>query len=103
MNQENTSPIPVHDIVQVMANVINYLDVSLYEGLFTYNDEQSRAIINSIYKTVSSTPSLGPSLELCTSFYNNIIFLKKVTDTDDTDYHIYLRKLKNYINLLKKE
>ena len=52
MNQENTSPIPVHGIVQVMANVINYLDVSLYEGLFTYNDEQSRAIINSIYKTV---------------------------------------------------
>ena len=100
MNQENISPIPIHDIVQVMANIINYLNVSLYEGLFTYNDEQSRAIINSIYNIVSTTPSLGPSLDISTSFYNNIIFLKKVTDTDDQDYHIYMRKLKNYIFLL---
>jgi len=102
MNQENTSQISVHEIAQVMTNFINYLDVSLYKGLFTYNDEQSWATINSIYKTVSSTPSSGPSIELCTLFYNNIIFLKKVTDTDDSDYYIYLRKLKNYIILLKK-
>jgi hypothetical protein len=103
MIEENISQIAVHEIVQLMANFVNYLDVSLYEGLFTYNDEQSRAIVNSIYKIVSSTPSLGPSLELSTSFYNNIIFLEKVTDTDDQDYHMYLRKLKNYILLLKQK
>jgi glutamate formiminotransferase len=27
------------NIVQLMANIINYLNVSLYQGQFTYNHE----------------------------------------------------------------
>ncbi len=31
----------VYHIVQLMANIINYLNVSLYQGQFTYNHERS--------------------------------------------------------------
>ena len=93
---------PVNDIVQLMADFINYLNVSLYEGTFTYNHEQSRAKLNIIYDFVSRTPSIPPSLEDSVDFYHNVNYLTSVTYTDDSDYHNYKRNLKTYINMLKK-
>ena len=95
-------PGSVSDIVQLMANFINYLNVSLYEGSFTYNHEQARVKLNEIYDCVSRTPSEPPSLEHSIDFYNNVHYLINVTYTDDPDYHTYKRNLKTYINMLKK-
>ena len=92
----------VNNIVQLMANFINYLNVSLYEGAFTHNHEQARAKLNEIYDYVSKTPSSPPSLEDSTDFYHNINYLTSVTYTDDPDYHTYKRNLKIYINTFKK-
>ena len=95
-------PASVNYIAQLMANFINYLNVSLYEGTFTYNHEQARARLNEIYDSVSKTPSSPPSLEDSVDFYNNVNYLTNVTYTDDPDYYTYKRNLKNYINVLKK-
>ena len=84
-------------ILQLMANMINYLNVSLYEGQFTYNHEQSRLRLNELYDTLSKTPSITPSKNDIIEFYNNIKYLKNVTDTDDMDYWNYISKLKQYI------
>ena len=45
----------VHHIVQLMANIINYLNVSLYQGQFTYNHEQSFTQLNELYVQLSKT------------------------------------------------
>ena len=95
-------PGSVNNIVQLMANFINYLNVSLYEGTFTYNHEQARAKLNDLYDSVSKTPSSPPSLEDSIDFYHNVNYLTNVTYTDDSDYHTYKRNLKTYINMLKK-
>lgn len=87
----------VHYIVQLLANIINYLNVSLYQGQFTYNHEQSLAQLNELYVQLSKTPTIAPSKEDITCAYNNLIYLKNVTDTDDPDYHHYMYNLKNYI------
>ena len=87
----------VHHIIQLMANIINYLNVSLYQGQFTYNHERSYAELNSLYDNLSKTPHEVPSIKDITCFYNNLIFLKNVTDTDDPDYSIYMSELKKYI------
>jgi hypothetical protein len=92
-------PTSVNNIVQLMANFINYLNVSLYEGTFTYNHEQARTRLNEIYVSVSKTPSLPPSLEDSIDFYQNVNYLTNVTYTDDPDYYTYKRNLKNYINV----
>ena len=90
-------PINVHEIVQLMANFINYLSVSLYESAFTKNQQDSLAIIHSIYDSVSLTPSMPPSLNDSQQFYNNIVYLANVTYTDDHDYYTYKRALRKYI------
>jgi hypothetical protein len=87
----------VHNIVQLMANIINYLNVSLYQGQFTYNHEQSYAQLNELYDNLSKKPYKAPSIKDITCFYNNLIYLKNVTDTDDQDYHLYMNELKKYI------
>ena len=87
----------VHHIVQLMANIINYLNVSLYQGQFTYNHEQARAELNAIYESVALKCSEPPSLDDSINFYRNVIYLKSVTDTDDGTYHAYMRQLKKYI------
>jgi hypothetical protein len=84
----------VHKIVTTMANMINYLNVSLYEGQFTYKHEQARAKINAIYDAVSKMQFLAPSLHDSSEFYNNVKCLHNVTDTDDPDYYLYMRELK---------
>ena len=86
----------VHYIVQIMANMINYLNVSLYESQFVYNHEQARLRLNLIYDYVSKTPLIPPSIDHITEFYNNVKYLINVTDTDDPDYYKYMRALKKY-------
>jgi hypothetical protein len=90
----------VHEIVALMANVMNYLSVSLYEGLFTYNHEQAYAKLKATYQIVSLTCSESPSLNESVEFYRNVTYLKNVTDTDDITYHAYMRQLKTYIQQL---
>jgi hypothetical protein len=87
----------VHPIVKLMANIINYLNVSLYQGQFTYNHQQSFAQLNELYIKLSKTPHIAPSKEDITCVYNNLIYLQNVTDTDDNDYHNYMHNLKKYI------
>jgi uncharacterized protein YfkK (UPF0435 family) len=94
-NDEN-----VHEIVILMANMLNYLNVSLYESLFTYNHEQAYTKLKAIYQIVSLKCSESPSLNESVDFYKNIIYLKNVTDTDDITYHAYMRQLKTYIQKL---
>lgn len=113
-------------ILELMANMINYLNVSLYEGTtciekhcfsicdyyfsnnknkvfiirkkqFTYNHEQARLKLNEIYDTLSKTSSITISKNDIIDFYNNVKYLNNVTDTDDIDYWNYIYKLKQYI------
>ena len=86
-----------HRIITLMANMINYLNVSFYESFFTYNHEQARAELNAIYDSVSTNRMVPPSLDDAINFYRNVIYLKNVTDTDDDTYHTYMRDLKSYI------
>ena len=101
-NNNNDDNVNINKIVITMANMLNYLNVSLYEGQFTYKHEQARAKINEIYDSVVSTktPFDAPSLETIAEFYNNVKCLKNVTDTDDPDYYQYMRELGNYYIVL---
>ena len=89
--------VDVHPIVQIVANMMNYLSVSLYEGQFTLKHEQARARLNELYDYISKTPSVAPSFSHSSEFYYNVKELRNVTDTDDPDYHAYIRKLKEYM------
>ncbi len=86
-----------NEIVTLLANFVNYLNVSYYESLFTKNHEDARANINAIYDAVAMTPNAPPTKEQCVSFYNDIRVLGNVTHTDDPDYYIYKRLLRKYI------
>ncbi len=94
-----------NEVVELMANMINYLNVSLYEAQFTLKHEQSRRRLNEIYdihsfKTnawVKSHPD--PSVSDITEFYMNVKELIRVTETDDPDYARYMRLLHHYIRL----
>ena len=101
-NATNENNNGIHETVALMANMINYLSVSLYEGLFTYNHEQARAELNTIYNSVSLKSNEPPSLDDSLNFYRNLFYLKSVTDTDDITYHAYVRQLKAYIQNLKE-
>lgn len=87
----------VHDVVQIMAHMINYLSVSLYESEFTKNHQDSYATLKSIYDSVALTPSIKPPINDISQFYDNIVYLGKVTFTDDPDYYKYKIGLKKYI------
>ena len=91
-----------NEIVILMANMLNYLNVSFYESLFTYNHEQARAELNAIYEFVVLKCTETPSLDDSINFYRNVIYLKSVTDTDDGTYYTYMRQLKSYIQKLKE-
>lgn len=93
----NPEKYTVHHIVQLMANILNYLSVSLYQGQFTHNNECSYAELNSLYDNLSKTPHEAPSIIDITCFYDNLLYLKNVTDTDDPDYNIYMNEFKKYI------
>lgn len=89
-----------NEIVTLLANFVNYLNVSYYESLFTQKHEEARANINAIYDAVAKTPNVPPTKEQCVSFYNDIRVLGNVTYTDDPDYFIYKRLLRKYISEL---
>jgi hypothetical protein len=89
-----------NEIVVLLANFINYMNVSYYESLFTQKHEEARANINAIYDAISKTPHLPPTKDQCVSFYNDIRVLVNVTHTDDPDYFIYKRLLRKYISEL---
>lgn len=91
----------VHPIVLTVANMMNYLSVSLYEGLFMLKHEQARAKLNELCDYLSKTPSAAPSLSHSSEFYYNVKELRNVTDTDDPDYRVYTRKLKEYVITLE--
>lgn len=90
----------VHPILSLMANMMNYLNVSLYEGQFTYNDERARATLNEIYDrvSVSNAPDTSPpSGNDVDTFYRNVGYLRHVTDTDDADYARYMCEFRRYV------
>lgn len=86
----------VHPILSLMAHMMNYLNVSLYEDQFTYNDERARATLNEIYDRVSVS-NVPPSLSDTDAFYRNVGYLRHVTDTDDADYARYMCEFRRYI------
>lgn len=90
-----------HEIVSLLANFVNYLNVSLYEGQMTQKHEEAHANLNTIYDAVSKTPNDPPTMEQCVSFYNDIRVLRNVTYTDDPDYFIYCGLLRKYIATLE--
>jgi hypothetical protein len=96
-NQKKNDCNKVHYIIELLANIINYLNVSLYQGQFTYYHEQAFARLNELYEQLSKQPCIAPSIDDINEFYNNIMYLKNVTDTDDPNYYCYLRSLKKYI------
>jgi hypothetical protein len=89
----------VNPVIELMANMLNYLNVSLYEGQFTLNHEQSRRRLNEIYDIVSITPCINPSLNDVVDFYRNVKNLRSVTETDDPDYCSYMRELYQHVRL----
>jgi hypothetical protein len=91
----------MNEIITLLAHIINYLNVSLYESQMTQKHEEARANLNAIYDAVSKTPDEPPTIEQCVSFYNDICVLRNVTYTDDLDYYIYKRNLRNYIRATK--
>jgi hypothetical protein len=93
MSEPETETIEPNHCVQVMANVMNYLSASLYEGSFKKCHEDALRSLNSIYDAVSKSPKELPPYSMRTSFYDNFIFLSPVTDTDDPDYTLYKRQL----------
>ena len=99
MNETPGTPVTPdpNEIVVLLANFINYMNVSYYESLFTQKHEEARANINAIYNAISKTPHLPPTKDQCISFYNDIRVLANVTHTDDPDYFIYKRLLRKYI------
>jgi hypothetical protein len=100
-DQDEAGVLP-NPIVTLMAHVMNYLNVSLYEGRFSYNDEQSRATLNEIYDSVSKTPLIAPSVSDSEAFYRNVGYLRRVTDTDDADYGKYMCAFRRYIVAAKR-
>ena len=100
-NNNNNNNNNNNEIVILMANMINYLNVSFYESLFTYNHEQARAELNAIYESVALKCTESPSLDDVATFYRNVLYLKSVIDTDDSAYYRYMRQLQSYIQKLK--
>ena len=90
--------IVVHEVVLLMASIMNYLGVSLYEGLFQQRHQEALSELNTIYNAISKNPQDEPSSEDAVLFYNNFVYLSKVMDTDDPDYSRFRKRLFNYIN-----
>ena len=97
MEATNPTEAPaLHDVVQTMTHMMNYLSASLYESQFTKNHEDAYSVLRSIYDSVASRPSVLPSLHDIKQFYDNVVYLGGVTYTEDPDYYTYKRKLRKY-------
>ena len=94
---ESKQEAPVHEIIQTMTHMMNYLSVSLYENNFTKNHQDSYETLTSIYNSVASSPHTPPPIIDVEQFYNNIVYLGNVTYTDDPDYYRYKIILRKYI------
>ncbi len=92
---EQQHTVTAHDVMATMINMLNYLDVSLYQSQLTLHHQESLARLNEIYDTVSKTPNTTPSIEIVREFYNTLISLRSVTETEDANYHDYMRTLKH--------
>ena len=93
------TPVPVSvPVIMTMANMINYLSASMYQGLFTYNHERAWARLNEIYAFISNTPDAAASKDMVEEFRSCVASLKNVTETDDADYYNYMRRLRQYSN-----
>lgn len=88
---------PVHEVIETMTHVMNYMSVSLYETQFTKNHEDAYCMLKSIYDSVSMRPYEAPLVNDVKQFYDNIVFLGNVTYTEDPDYYTYKRRLRKYI------
>jgi hypothetical protein len=97
MKEVTTTRVVPHEMVVLIANLINYLNFSFYEAQFTQTHEEARANINSVYNAISSNPAKAPTRKQCVSLYNEIRVLENVTYTDDPDYFTYKRYLRKYI------
>ena len=100
---ENNEPThdEVNETVAIMATIMNYLSVSMYEGSFKRCHQDALSVLNSIYDGVSKTPSTPPSAADGAAFYDNLVFLSPVTDTDDPDYWTFKKQLKRCILSIK--
>ena len=87
---------PLHEVIETMTHIMNYLSVSLYESQFTKNHEDAYSVLRTIYDSVALHPSVAPSLKDVAQFYENIVYLGSVTYTEDPDYYTYKRKLRKY-------
>lgn len=95
--QDTPAPMPVPvPVIITMANMINYLSASMYQGQFTYNHERAWARLNEIYTLSSKTPNVAPSIDIVEEFSSCVTSLEKVTETDDGDYYNYMRILRKY-------
>jgi len=88
----------ISDSHEVIANFLNYINVSLYEAQFTQKHEEARANLNAIYDAVATTP---PTKAQLVSFYNDICVLENVTDTSDPIYYTYKRLLRRCITAME--
>jgi hypothetical protein len=89
---------PVHEVIETMTHMMNYMSVSLYESQFTKNHEDAYCVLKSIYDSVALRPYEAPSIVDIKQFYDNIVFLGNVTYTEDPDYYTYKRRLRKYIH-----
>ena len=81
------------DIIGVMCNVLNYLTVSSYDYYYTQYHQECRNEMNAIYDNGASSITV----ENCKYFYECLKRLESVTDTDDSDYYEYRRKMRRFI------
>ena len=93
--EDTPLPLPVPVII-TMANMINYLSVSMYQGQFTHNHERAWARLNEIYTLISKTPDAAAPKDMVEEFRSCVASLEKVIDTDDGDYYNYMRILRKY-------
>ena len=91
------APVPV-SVSSSMANMINYLSASMYQGQFTHNHERAWARLNEIYTLISKSPDEAASKDLVEEFRSCVASLENVTETDDGDYYNYMRRLRQYCN-----
>jgi hypothetical protein len=91
---------PLHEVIEIMTHMMNYLSVSLYESQFTKNHEDSYTILRTIYDSVAARPYEAPLVNDVKEFYNNIVYLGSVTYTEDPDYYTYKRKLRKYFTFI---
>ena len=81
------------DIIGVMCNVLNYMTLSSYDYYYTQYHQECRNEMNAVYDNGASSITV----ESCKHFYECLKRLESVTDTDDSDYYEFRRKIRRFI------